>query len=64
MVREDTADDYRLFEVLEQYLYQPAVLRQQSLCQLPLTQQLQIIEKYYDLDDIGRLTTSSSSSGS
>ena len=53
MVRDDTADDYRLFEVLETYLYQPVVLRQQSLCQLPMSQRLQMIEKYYDLDDIG-----------
>lgn len=53
MVREDTVDDYRVFEVLEQYLYQPEVLKSQVLCQLPMSQRLQMIEKYYDLDDTG-----------
>lgn len=26
IVRQDTADEYRLFDMLEQYLYQPEVL--------------------------------------
>lgn len=53
MVKQDTCDSFRLFEILEKYMYQPETFRFQNICQLPLNDRLKMVEKYYELDDIG-----------
>ena len=57
MVREEIADSFRLFELLEPFLYQPEVFREQTIIQFPGPERLIMVEKYYELDDLGKSTT-------
>lgn len=57
ILRQDTSDSFRLFEILEKFLYQPEVFRVQSICQLALPDRLKMAEKYYELDDAGGCLT-------
>ena len=54
IVRQEIADSFRLFESLEPFLYQPEVFKEQAIIQLPVPERLVMMEKYYDLDDLGR----------
>lgn len=54
LVMQDTLDDFRLFEMLEPYLYQPDVFLAQTIIQLPRPHRLRMVEKYYEVEDAGR----------
>lgn len=47
----DAVDQYRLFELLEEYLLQPHLLRRQMLIQLSPRVQQYLVSKYYEFDD-------------
>ena len=51
LLRSDTLDQYRMFEMLQPYLLRPDELRSQMLFQLPRILQLWLLERYYALDD-------------
>ncbi len=52
LLKCDVIDKYRSFQLLEHFLSQPPLLRNQSLCIIPEDIQISVIEKYWSLDDI------------
>jgi hypothetical protein len=50
-IRRDTYDQWRNFGLLEYYLMHPRSLRTQTLFQLDDTLQLELLKRYYSLDD-------------
>jgi hypothetical protein len=52
LLRCEVIDQYRSFQIIEHYLSQPNLLKNQSLCIICEEMQPIVIEKYWSLDDI------------
>ncbi|GBG25885.1 Acidic fibroblast growth factor intracellular-binding protein [Hondaea fermentalgiana] len=51
LLYRDSVDQYRLYELLEERLYQPQLLRRQMLVQLSPRVQQYIVRRYYEFND-------------
>jgi hypothetical protein len=51
LLKYDVIDQYRSFQVLEHFVSQPTLLRNQSLCIVAVELQPLVIERYWSLDD-------------
>jgi hypothetical protein len=53
LLRQDTADQFRLFDILEELFFQPEVFLGSTFCQLAPPTRMRMLEKYYELDGLG-----------